>query len=155
MGDNKVSTPASLPGLLRVLLSYLRNFLWRVLSVGPIPNHIACIMDGNRRYAKKYIRDDREGYRAAFTALLSFCKYCSQLKIKHLTLFAFSIDNFKRKPEEVKCVMDVMLEKTHFFLKEEALAKRYGIKILFVGNLDLLSEPLRLAAQQAMEVFRI
>lgn len=107
-------------------------------------------MDGNRRYAKKNSLLDEDSYRTAFTSLLYLCKYCSELGIKYLTVFVFSIDNFKRKPEEVNCVMDIIMEKTQEMLEEESFVKRYGIRIIFVGNLRLLSEPTRLAAERAM-----
>ncbi|GKV28819.1 hypothetical protein SLEP1_g37817 [Rubroshorea leprosula] len=143
------SVPALLK-LLRILVYFLRKLLWRVLSVGAIPKHIAFIVDGNRTYAKKKNLDDEASYRAAFTALLFICKYCSELGVKHLTFFAFSIDNFRRTPQQIKCVMDLLLEKTQLLLKEENLVKKYGVRVIFVGNLQLLNEPLRLAAEKAM-----
>ncbi|GLT46308.1 hypothetical protein SLA2020_200710 [Shorea laevis] len=148
--ETETERAPALPKLLRNLLYFLRKLLWRVLSVGAIPKHIAFIVDGNRTYAKKKNLDDEASYRAAFTALLFICKYCLELGVKHLTFFAFSIDNFKRTPEQIKCVMDLILEKTQLLLKEENLVKRYGIRVIFIGNLQLLNEPLRLAAEEAM-----
>ncbi|KAK9999039.1 hypothetical protein SO802_018642 [Lithocarpus litseifolius] len=67
-----------------VLCSYMRKFIFRILSVGTIPNHIAFIMDGNRRYAKKHnLRaDDAAGHKAGFLALTSMLKYCYELGIR-------------------------------------------------------------------------
>ena len=56
--------------------SFLRKWILRIVSVGDIPNHIAVIMDGNRRYAKKWKLEEGVGYKAGFLALLSMIKYC-------------------------------------------------------------------------------
>lgn len=84
------------------LVTFLRRCIFYVLSVGPIPYHIAFIMDGNRRYAKKQNFMEGNGHGVGFLALLSMLKYCYELGVKYVTIDAFSIDNFKRKPEEVQ-----------------------------------------------------
>ncbi|KAG9136977.1 hypothetical protein Leryth_013828 [Lithospermum erythrorhizon] len=132
-------------------VSYMRRFLFRILSVGPIPRHMAFILDGNRRFAKKLKREEGSGHRAGFLSLMSMLKYCYELGVKYVTIYAFSIDNFKRRPEEVQYVMDLMLEKIEGLLKEESIVNQYGIKVLFIGNLKLLNEPVRLAAEKAMK----
>ncbi|GLU19007.1 hypothetical protein SLE2022_352780 [Rubroshorea leprosula] len=136
--------------LFKKLGAFLRKFLWKVLSVGHIPQHIAFILDGNRRYAQKHKLNKEDGYKAGYEALLYILNYCSELGVKYLTLYAFSLDNFKRKPGDVKCVMDLMLEKTQVLLKEKDLVHRYGVRLIFIGNLKLLSEPMRRAAENVM-----
>ncbi|KAK2966850.1 hypothetical protein RJ640_027809 [Escallonia rubra] len=131
-------------------LTILRRFLFRILAVGPIPNHIAFIMDGNRRYAKKQNLEQGAGHKAGFPALMSMLKYCYELGVKFITVYAFSIDNFKRRPEEVQYVMDLMQEKIEGLLKEESIVNQYGVRVYFVGNLKLLNEPVRVAAEKAM-----
>ncbi|PQQ17829.1 dehydrodolichyl diphosphate synthase 6-like [Prunus yedoensis var. nudiflora] len=54
-------------------------------------------------------------------------------------------------PEEVQSLMDLMQEKIEGLIKEESIVNRYGIRVHFIGNLKLLSEPVRLAAERAME----
>ncbi|KAL3838842.1 hypothetical protein ACJIZ3_023433 [Penstemon smallii] len=130
---------------------YIRRFLFRVLSVGPIPSHIAFILDGNRRYAKKWNLGEGMGHRAGFLSLMSIMKYCYELGVKYVTIYAFSIDNFKRRPEEVQYVMDMMLEKIEGLLKEESIVNQYGVRVYFVGNLKLLNENVRMAAEKAMK----
>ncbi|KAL0463759.1 UNVERIFIED_CONTAM: Dehydrodolichyl diphosphate synthase 6 [Sesamum latifolium] len=132
-------------------VSYMRRCLFRVLSVGPVPNHLAFILDGNRRYAKKWNLGEGMGYRAGFLSLMSLIKYCYELGVKYVSIYAFSIDNFRRRPEEVQCVMDLMLEKIEGLLKEESLVNQYGVRVYFIGNLNLLHEPVRLAAEKAMQ----
>ncbi|KAK6127586.1 hypothetical protein DH2020_038676 [Rehmannia glutinosa] len=133
------------------LVSYMRRFLFRVLSVGPVPNHLAFILDGNRRYAKKWNLGEGMGHRAGFLALMTLMKYCYELGVKYVTIYAFSIDNFRRRPDEVQYVMDLMLEKIEGLLKEESIVNQYGVKVLFIGNLKLLHEPVRIAAEKAMK----
>ncbi|CAN1842431.1 Dehydrodolichyl diphosphate synthase 6 [Linum perenne] len=100
----------------------MRSQLFKVLRVGPIPTHFSFIMDGNRR-----------------------------LGVKYISIYAFSIDNFKRRSDEVKIIMDLILEKMEGLLEEGSLANQYGVRVYFVGNLNLLTNPVRVAAQNVME----
>ncbi|XP_044506868.1 dehydrodolichyl diphosphate synthase 6 [Mangifera indica] len=130
---------------------FLRKCMFKVLSVGAIPDHIAFILDGNRRYAKKHnLIELGEGYQAGFLALLSMLKYCSELGVKYVTIFAFSIDNYKRKPSEVQYIMDLMLEKIEMLLLEESIVHQYNIRVHFIGNMGLLNEAIRVAAEKVM-----
>ena len=90
-------------------LSYfLRKCIFSVLSVGPNPSHIAFIMDGNRRYGKQRNLKEGAGHNAGYLALMFMVIYCCELGIKYITAYAFSIDNFKRRPEEVQEIMDLV-----------------------------------------------
>jgi ditrans,polycis-polyprenyl diphosphate synthase len=138
--------------LLGGLCCYLRRCIFSVLSVGPLPNHIAFIMDGNRRYAMKRNLGDGGGHKAGFSALLSILRYCYELGIKYVSVYAFSIDNFRRKPKEVQSFMDLMREKIEELLQQESIINEYGIRIHFIGNMQLLTEPVRVAAEKAIRV---
>ncbi|OVA00669.1 Decaprenyl diphosphate synthase-like [Macleaya cordata] len=127
-----------------------RKCIFYVLSVGPIPTHIAFIMDGNRRYARKHNLKEGSGHRAGFSALMSMLNYCYELGVKYVTIYAFSVDNFNRRPEEVKSVMDLMQEKIEELLKQESIVNSFGIRLHFIGNLKLLNETTRAAAEKAM-----
>lgn len=132
--------------------SFLRRCMFGVLSTGPVPNHIAFIMDGNRRYAKKKNMAEGDGHKAGFSALLSILRYCYELGVKYVTVYAFSIDNFKRQPKEVQSLMDLMREKIEELLQKESIVNEYGIRLHFIGNLQLLTEPVRVAIEKAMRV---
>lgn len=136
--------------LFRSFGSFLRKWIFRILSAGQIPDHIAFVMDGNRRYAKKWKLEEGVGYKAGFLALLSMIKYCYELGVKYITIYAFSIDNFKRRPEEVLSVMNLMHEKINGLLKEQRIMNQHGVRVFFVGNLKLLDDPIRIAAEQVM-----
>ncbi|XP_042502495.1 dehydrodolichyl diphosphate synthase CPT3-like isoform X2 [Macadamia integrifolia] len=136
--------------LVGVICDVLQRLLFMVLSVGPIPNHIAFIMDGNRRYAKCRKLGPGAGHTAGFSSLIRVLECCYKIGVKYVTVYAFSIDNFKRDPSEVQSIMDLMLEKIDELLKEESIVNSHGIRINFFGNLKLLSEPVRMAAEKAM-----
>ncbi|XVE93064.1 hypothetical protein REPUB_Repub01dG0157900 [Reevesia pubescens] len=129
-------------------MGLIRKFVFRVLRVGPIPSHIAIIMDGNRRYAKAKKLDEGAGHDAGALALLYLLVYCYELGVNYLTVYAFSIDNFKRKPIEVEKLMDLLKDSITFFTR---IAKHHPLRIHFAGNLELLSADLRDAAKRLME----
>lgn len=133
------------------ICGYSRRCLFWVISVGPLPIHLAFIMDGNRRYAKKRGLQDGSGHKAGFSALMSMLQYCYELGIKYVTIYAFSIDNFKRKPEEVQSLMDLLLEKIKSLLEKESIVHEYGMRVYFIGNLSLLSDQVRAAAEEVMK----
>ncbi|KAI3452755.1 hypothetical protein Pfo_009418 [Paulownia fortunei] len=136
--------------LIEGLGSFLRRCICSVLSVGPVPRHVAFIMDGNRRYAKKQNLEGGAGHRVGFLALMNMLKYCYEFDVKHVTIYAFSIDNFKRRPEEVQSTMQLIQEKIEGLIEEESIVNRYGVRVYFIGNLKLLSKPVKLAAERAM-----
>lgn len=134
----------------------LGYFFWkcifRVLSLGPIPNHIAFIMDGNRRFAKKHNWKEGTGHKVGFLALTSMLRYSYEFGVKYVTIYAFSIENFKRRPEEVQSVMDLIQEKIEQIISNKSILNKYGVRVHFIGNLKLLSDTVRSTAEQAMMV---
>lgn len=129
--------------------SFLRKQVRSILSVGPIPRHIAFIMDGNRRYAKTKSLEGT-GHRAGSLALMNMLKYCYELNVKYVTIYAFSIDNFKRRPDEVQSTMNLIQEKIEELNEKESIVNLYGVRVHFIGNLNLLSEPVKSAAERVM-----
>lgn len=136
------------------VLAYIKNFLLKclvaVLSCGPMPKHIAFIMDGNRRYAKFRSIEQGTGHRVGFSALVETLGYCNDIGVTYVTVYAFSIDNFKRDPSEVQTLMELMEEKINELLDNQSVIHKMNCKINFWGDLDLLCEPVRLAAQKLM-----
>ncbi|KAK9063626.1 hypothetical protein SSX86_017497 [Deinandra increscens subsp. villosa] len=131
--------------------SLVRKCIFGILSVATLPNHIAFIMDGNRRYSKQHNLVDGEGHKFGYSSLMSMLRYCYELGVKYVTVYAFSIENFKRSPEEVQSLMDLMQEKIEGLIKEESIVNQYGVRVYFIGNLKLLTKPVRLAAERAMD----
>ncbi|CAM8952479.1 unnamed protein product [Rhodiola kirilowii] len=133
------------------VINFIQKLLFGILSVGPIPCHIAFIMDGNRRYEKTRNLSYGMGHRAGYVALMNQLKYCYRLGVKYVTVYAFSIDNFKRPPEEVQNLMELLQEKIESLIKAESIVHQYGVRVHFIGNLKLLNESVRLAAEKAMK----
>ncbi|XP_010443847.1 PREDICTED: dehydrodolichyl diphosphate synthase 8-like [Camelina sativa] len=139
--------------IFNALMSLMRKFIFKVLCAGPIPNHVSFIMDGNRRFAKKHNLTGLDaGHRAGFISVTYVLQYCKEIGIPYVTLYAFGVDNFKRQPEEVECVMDLMLEKVEYTINQAVSGNLNGVRVFFVGDLTSLNERLRVAAQRLMEV---
>ncbi|VVB16737.1 unnamed protein product [Arabis nemorensis] len=139
--------------IFNALMGLMRRFIFRVLRVGPIPNHISFIMDGNRRFAKKHnIKSINAGHRAGFISVTYVLQYCKEIGVPYVTLYAFGFDNFKREPEEVKCLMDLMLEKVELTIEQAISGNLKGIRVIFAGDLNSLNERFRAAAQKLMEI---
>lgn len=147
----KVGSGNAMKWILSKLRAAMLRCLFAVLSIGPIPNHIAFIMDGNRRYGKKRNLKEGMGHRLGFLTLMSKLKYCYNLGIQHITIYAFSIENFKRRPEEVQSFMDLTQEKMDILLEEDSFLFDYGVRVYIVGDLTLLNDSVRATAERLME----
>jgi len=123
--------------------SYLR------LQCRNVPNHIAIIQDGNRRYAKLLGLDTAEGHRAGADNTEKMLDWAHELGVKHITLYTFSTENFSRNKEEVGHLFDLFKEKFVSVLSDERV-KKYKIRVQMVGDRSLLPDDL-LAAIEAAE----
>lgn len=94
-----------------------------------LPGHVAIIMDGNGRWAKKHKLEVARGHRQGTEALREIIRHTDDLGIGHLSLYAFSTENWNRSPEEVAALMQLILD---FFASEidELDAKNVRIRIL-------------------------
>uniref|UniRef100_A0A3B1IIS7 ditrans,polycis-polyprenyl diphosphate synthase [(2E,6E)-farnesyldiphosphate specific] n=1 Tax=Astyanax mexicanus TaxID=7994 RepID=A0A3B1IIS7_ASTMX len=100
-------------------LSLLERLTANVLKAGPMPKHVAFIMDGNRRYAQKRHVERQEGHTQGFDKLAETLRWCLNLGIHEVTVYAFSIENFKRSKEEVGGLMELAKEKFLRLLDEQ------------------------------------
>jgi len=99
--------------------------------------HIAIIMDGNRRWAKKRNLPIIAGHRAGADALQRVIEASMELNIKHLTVYAFSTENWNRAPEEVNDLMNLLRE---YLVKLEKDNEDRNAKIRIVGDKNRLDE---------------
>jgi tritrans,polycis-undecaprenyl-diphosphate synthase [geranylgeranyl-diphosphate specific] len=113
-----------------------------------VPNHIAIIQDGNRRYAKMLGIDTPRGHRAGADKTEEMLDWAHELGIRHITLYTFSTENFSRKPEEVGHLFALFKEKFISILSDERV-KRYKIRVQMVGDRSLLPDDLRAAIDAA------
>ena len=79
-------------------------------SAGEIPNHIAVIMDGNGRWARKRFLPRVAGHQRGVETVRDLVKSCAEKNVKYLTLFAFSSENWRRPEEEVSFLMGLFME---------------------------------------------
>lgn len=96
-----------------------------------IPSHVAIIMDGNGRWAQKRGLPRTEGHRAATKAIRKVIEGCIEAGVRHLSLFAFSVENWKRPEEEVEAIFKLIEEQLKSNLEE---LHRNGVKIRLVGS---------------------
>ncbi|KAK3861168.1 hypothetical protein Pcinc_032838 [Petrolisthes cinctipes] len=122
----------------------------RTLLVGPIPTHLAVIMDGNRRYARQKHQDTLTGHTQGFHKLAEMLGWCRDLGINQVTAYAFSIENFKRSKQEVDGLMELAAEKFEVLLEEQEKLDKHGVCIRVVGNLSLLPQRTRQMAARAV-----
>ncbi|KAJ6630887.1 Dehydrodolichyl diphosphate synthase complex subunit DHDDS, partial [Pseudolycoriella hygida] len=120
-------------------LTWFQRFAVQLLRCGPIPKHIAFIMDGNRRYASKNnLKTKTDGHLKGFTKLVEILQWCLEIGVKEVTAFAFSIDNFKRSKDEVDTLMQLAKEKFLKLIEDREMLEERGICVRIVGNLSLL-----------------
>ncbi|GAA5886670.1 hypothetical protein JCM16303_001405 [Sporobolomyces ruberrimus] len=123
--------PSSLHPLLRTLLIHS-------LRLAPRPRHIAFIMDGNRRSARLRSLPVRVGHEEGFEALKRVLSFLLKLEIPHVTVYAFSIENFNRDPREVDTLMEMARKRLVEICQHGALLQQYGVQIRVLGRRDLL-----------------
>jgi ditrans,polycis-polyprenyl diphosphate synthase len=83
------------------VLGSTRRLASKILSLGPIPRHVAFIMDGNRRWADAHGYDRQMGHKVGYEKMKQVLQWCMDIGCKVCTVFAFSIENFHRSPDEV------------------------------------------------------
>ncbi|HJV60024.1 MAG TPA: polyprenyl diphosphate synthase [Albitalea sp.] len=120
-------------------------------SRAAIPRHVAIVMDGNGRWAKKRFMPRFFGHKAGVDALVKTVLACADRGIDYLTVYAFSSENWKRPTEEVTGLMGLVLVAVAKYLTK--LADR-GVRIRIVGDRTQVSDKLREAWEQAESMTR-
>ena len=113
-----------------------------------IPQHIAIIMDGNRRWAKVKGKEASEGHKAGAENLEKIARDCNKLGVKILTVYAFSTENWKRSKDEVSALMVLLRNYLKKFSKD---ANKDNIKIRVLGDIDKLEPNLKKSINDAIE----
>ena len=110
--------------------------------------HIAIIMDGNRRWAKERNLPSAFGHKKGVDALKAAMRACDDFGVKYLTVYAFSTENWNRNPEEVAFLMDLLGVTLQNELKE---MHENNVVISFIGDTTKLSEKLQKILKNAVE----
>jgi len=102
---------------------------------GHVPEHIAIIMDGNGRWAKARALPRIAGHKEGINSVREITRVCGEIGVKHLTLYTFSTENWKRPSSEVSALMHLLLKTIKEEIKE--LHKK-GVRFTIIGDLDAI-----------------
>ncbi|MDR2504747.1 MAG: di-trans,poly-cis-decaprenylcistransferase [Oscillospiraceae bacterium] len=116
------------------------------LAADALPRHVAIIMDGNGRWAKRRMLPRELGHRAGVESMRAIIRESGRLGIAALTLYAFSTENWSRSDEEVSALMGLMLE---CFRKEAEELNRSNVRVRVIGDTS------RLSAEHRGEIARV
>ena len=116
------------------------------LSTAVIPCHIAIVMDGNGRWAKRRLLPRIAGHRQGVESLRRCIRACAERGVQALTVFAFSSENWNRPPDEVSGLMELM---ARALAREVPELRQNGIRLRFVGERASLSERMKAGLAEA------
>jgi len=116
----------------------------------PVPEHVAIIMDGNRRFATELGLPPNTGHLFGRDKLEEVLEWCFDLGIKNLTVYAFSTENFDRESSEVRTLMDLCKNELERASKDSRIHKNQ-VRIRVLGRLDSLPEDISESAQYVMD----
>jgi undecaprenyl diphosphate synthase len=116
------------------------------LDISRLPRHIAIIMDGNGRWAQKRHLPRVAGHRYGTQSARIAIETCARLNIEALTLYAFSVENWRRPKTEIEFLMQLLRE---YIRKEMPLLQRNNIRLRFLGRPDELPEAVRRETREA------
>ena len=133
-------------------LNQLRELLIGALRQGPVPKHVAFVMDGNRRFAKTHRIETIEGHNLGFEALARILEVCYKSGVHTVTIYAFSIENFKRSKYEVDALMAMAKIKLKQLVQHGELLDRYDARIRILGQRELIKPDVLEAVDKAVEM---
>ena len=105
---------------------------------GNIPDHVAIIMDGNGRWASDRSLPRIAGHREGINSVREITRVCGEIGIKHLTLYTFSTENWRRPPSEVKALMSLLLKTINIEIRQ---LHKNNVKFTIIGELESLPIP--------------
>jgi len=115
-------------------------------QVTPVPRHVAIIMDGNNRWAKKRFMPGVAGHKAGVDAVRAVIKTCAEAGVEVLTLFAFSSENWQRPADEVGALMELFLMALR---REVRKLSANGIRLRIIGDRSRFAPELQTAMREA------
>ena len=117
-----------------------------------VPTHIAIVMDGNGRWAKKRGLPRTAGHAAGAETFRRIANYAKSIGLKYLTVYAFSTENWKRSPEEVQAIMDLLEKYLRELIRD---MEKNRVRFCFFGDLTRLSPELQAEARETAEKSKI
>jgi undecaprenyl diphosphate synthase len=122
--------------------------LLATIDLDRLPKHIAVIMDGNGRWAKRRRLPRIAGHRAGIRAVRQAVEACARLGVPYLTLYAFSVENWKRPHMEIKLLMALLRE---YLKKEIGELNRQNIRLAVIGRVQDLPKAVQVDLQTALQ----
>ena len=141
--------------MLKNMLSFIgayklyERWLWLQVKGGVKPEHVAIILDGNRRWANEQeshphplVLQDKWGHRTGADTVEQLLDWTHMLDVKYVTLYTFSTENFSRKSEEVEKIMQIAEERFRKLLMDERI-HRDKVHVKIIGRVNLLPKSLQ------------
>ena len=116
----------------------------------PVPEHVAVIMDGNRRFAESFGLSPKAGHLFGRDKIEDILDWCFELKINILTVYAFSTENFNRSTDEVTILMDLCKKELDRAAKDSRIHKN-KVRVRVIGDLESLPEDIRKSANEIVD----
>jgi undecaprenyl diphosphate synthase len=130
-------------------LSELEEIKARIMTKGNLPRHIAIIMDGNGRWAKKRGLPRVAGHREGVRSVREIVEACGELDIQVLTLYTFSTENWRRPKDEVNALMRLLIQTLR---KEIQELMKNNVRLMAIGQLDTLPDAARKEFLEGIEI---
>lgn len=114
---------------------------------GDIPNHVALILDGNRRWAKRHLSIPEKGHKKGADAVENLLDWCKELDIRIITLYALSAENLERDDEELEYLYDLIRKRLEKLLDDPRIHKD-RMRVKGIGRIELLPESIKKVLEQ-------
>ena len=126
----------------------VQDKLFKQIDISKVPNHVAVIMDGNGRWAKKIGKERFFGHNSGISSVRDTIEASIDIGIKNLTLYVFSMENWKRPKNEVKALMHLLFSSIDSELEN---LNKNNIKLDVIGKKDLLPKTTKKRLESAVE----
>ncbi|MCD1295557.1 di-trans,poly-cis-decaprenylcistransferase [Methanocella sp. CWC-04] len=125
-----------------ILYAWYEHSIMKEVLKNPIPQHIAIIQDGNRRFAKMIGESTEKGHKYGADATERVLNWCEELGVKQLTLYSFSTENFNRPEGEKKAIFDLMKAKFKE-TRENPRTHKSRLRVRYMGDIEMLPEDVK------------
>ncbi len=119
-------------------------------TISNVPKHLAIILDGNRRFSKRLMLKPWKGHEWGAKKVERLFDWCKEYKIKELTLYALSIENFNRPKQEFNFLMD-LFEKEFKKMIADPRLENDGVKVRFIGRINLFPQNIQDLMNELMD----
>ena len=127
----------------------MKNDMFYDIDLNRVPQHIAIIMDGNGRWAKSRFLPRVAGHKAGVETIRTVLRECKRLNVKHVTLYAFSTENWKRPKMEVDALMNLL---STYLINEVAALHEENVKLTSIGDISELPRKCVMELEKAIKL---